>query len=104
MEEFSAFSVKFTSPGSHCSHNIFYKAHSLKKTSERTPNGRTLFTLGWPPFVRKHCIEKIFARVGHVTDVILQLRGGSVEANNCITRGFKVSNVVLCTYCIQYIV
>lgn len=91
MEGFSALSVVFTSLGGHCStHTIYCKAHSLKKTSERTPNGRTLFTLGWPPYVHKHCLEELFSRAGHVTDVVVQLRGGPVADDDCTTHSFKV--------------
>lgn len=91
MEGFSALSVLFTSPGGHCStHTVYCKAHSLKKTSERTPNGRTLFTLGWPPYVNKQCLEELFSRAGHVTDVVLQLKGGPVEDEDFVVHGFKV--------------
>ncbi len=99
MDGFARLLVTFSSPGGHSStHTIYCKAHSLKKTSEHTPNGRTLFTLGWPPYVTKRCLEEVFSRAGHVSHVILQLRGALMEDTEC-GDGFKV--VTYCSYVLR---
>ena len=96
--------VSFSSPGDHTStHTIYCKRHSVSRVSEITPNNRTLFTLGWPPYCDEECIRDFFSRVGHVTDVYLQTNPGTVEDkdNNSMKShqylGFKISYIVFST-------
>ena len=77
MEELS---VRFCSPsGNSSTHIIYCKKHSLRQQSSNTPNGRTLFTVGWPPYCGNEEIREIFSRVGVVEKVYLQHNPGIVE-------------------------
>jgi len=91
MEDFTALPVCFqSSSGSTSTHTIYCKEHSVKKSSELTPNGRTLFTVGWPPYAIKSCVMEVFSHAGHVQEVILQSKGGTQAEDEPVTKGFKV--------------
>lgn len=49
---------------------------------------------GWPPYVDCESLKELFSRAGHVTDVILQLKGGPVEDVE-ESEGFKVLICIL---------
>lgn len=72
-------SVHFTSPeGNASSHVIYCKKHSLRQPSSVTPNDKTLFTAGWPPYVGKDEIRELFSRVGELEEVYVQEQAGPV--------------------------
>lgn len=77
-------------------HSIYCKKHSVRQDSQETPNNRTLFTLGWPPYCKAVAIEELFSRAGHVTSVFLQSSPGPVDPSRTVTggRGFMVGYVV----------
>ena len=71
--------VHFTSPeGNVSSHVIYCKKHSLRQQSTVTPNDKTLFTAGWPPYVSKEEIRELFSRVGELEEVYVQEQAGPV--------------------------
>ena len=73
--------MKFTSPsGSTSTHVIYCKKHSLRQQSSKTPNDRTLFTVGWPPYCSQEEIKETFSRtVGEVERVFLREKPGNVD-------------------------
>ena len=80
MEGFECLRVAFCSPsGTSSTHTIYCKTHRVRVNSDLTPNDRTLFTLGWPPYCTKATIKELFSRAGHVTKVFLQASPGAVE-------------------------
>lgn len=80
--------VQFSSPaGITSQHTIYCKRHSLRQQSNKTPNNRTLFTTGWPPYCGKDQVKELFSRVGHVEEVYLQERTGPVEEGSTILTG-----------------
>ena len=90
MDGFSELLVRLsTTSDSSSTHTIYCKRHSVKSTSELTPNEQTLFTLGWPPYVDPEVLKDLFSRAGHVKEVFLQSKAGPVV--NCTEDGgFKV--------------
>lgn len=91
MDGFSELLVRFTTTsGSSSTHTIYCKRHSVKSTSELTPNDQTLFTLGWPPYVDSEVIKDLYSRAGHVKEVFLQSKAGPV-GNRVEDSGFQVS-------------
>ena len=84
MEGFECLPVAFQSSrgGLKSGHVIFCKKHSVRQNSLATPNGRTLFTLGWPPYCKGQAIEELFSRAGHVTAVYLQSSPGPVDPSS----------------------
>ena len=71
--------VNFTSPeGSVSQHVIYCKKHSLRQQSPVTPNDKTLFTAGWPPYVSRDEIRELFSRIGEVEAVYVQEQPGPV--------------------------
>lgn len=95
MEGFQCLPVAFA--GSTCSsqHTIYCKKHAVRQNAEHTPNNRTLFTLGWPPYSKAKAIEELFSRAGQVTAVYLQPSPGSVNPSRSRdTGGFRVGYVV----------
>ena len=82
MDEFERLRVAFCSPsGASSTHTIYCKTHRVRMNSDLTPNDRTLFTLGWPPYCSKSTIKELFSRAGHVTEVFLQASPGAVDNN-----------------------
>ena len=80
MDEFECFRVAFCSPtGASSTHTIYCKTHRVRVNSDLTPNDRTLFTLGWPPYCGISAIKELFSRAGHVTKVFLQANPGAVQ-------------------------
>ena len=96
MDGFELLPVAFSSPSGRVSkHSIYCKKHMLREDSQLTPNARTLFSLGWPPYVTPSLIEDLFSRAGHVTAVYLQASPGSVDPDNdSQLSGFAVGYVV----------
>lgn len=99
MEGFQCLPLVFSSTSGKSSkskHAIYCKKHVVRQNAQATPNKRTLFTLGWPPYSKGEAIEELFSRAGHVTAVYLQPSPGPVDlsrdAENC--GGFKVGYVV----------
>ncbi len=87
----------FSSAGGQSStHTIYCKQHAVRQNSEVTPNLKTLFTLGWPPYCSPETVEALFSRVGTVKKVFLQENPGSVETKIQETRvaSFSVGYVV----------
>jgi len=79
-------------------HSVFCKKHHVRQSSETTPNGRTLFTLGWPPYTTSETVEELFSRAGHVSSVYLQEVPGPVDlSRNVDPKVFKVGYVVFAT-------
>ena len=113
MDEFECLRVAFCSPtGASSTHTIYCKAHRVRVNSDLTPNDRTLFTLGWPPYCNKTTIKELFSRAGHVTEVFLQAGPGAVQVENSRTlaslsqgqpQGFQViklnNDYGVCIYC-----
>ena len=82
MNGFARLPVCFTSSrGVQSTHTIFCKRHAVRQTSEKTPNGLTLFTLGWPPYVNSEMVQDIFSRVGQVRVVYMCDRPGHLEGD-----------------------
>ncbi len=98
MDEFDRLRVAFCSPtGASSTHTIYCKTHRVRVNSNHTPNDRTLFTLGWPPYCSKVAIKELFSRAGHVSEVFLQASPGAVENSKINAslsqgqpRGFQV--------------
>ena len=101
MDGFQELLVMFKSPGRiHTSrHTIFCKKHTVRINSNLTPNNKTLFTLGWPPYCSKEAIEDLFSRAGHVNSVYLCMNPGQVEKSEDMREycGFHVAYVVFST-------
>ena len=101
MDGFGTLQVEFTSPsGSSSTHSIYCKLHRVRQSSDLTPNDRTLFTLGWPPYCDKNTIDELFSRVGRVEETYLQSSPGPVNAktdNDTSKRpvGFQVLDLLL---------
>ena len=97
-----AFSSAETPGGADPVHRIFCKKHTVRQSSQATPNERTLFTLGWPPYTTRQGLEELFSRAGHVTAVYLQSSPGPVDTQQQTdtekqlspTSGFRVGYVV----------
>lgn len=80
--DFAPLRVSFCShSGVNSTHTVHYKTHRVRVNSELTPNDRTLFSLGWPPYCSKSAIKELFSRAGHVAEVYLQTSPGAVEDN-----------------------
>ena len=97
MEGFRRLRVAFASKTGESVHCIYCKVHAVRKDAPVTPNDRTLFTLGWPPYSNSEAIEELFSRAGHVTAVYLQASPGPVDpTKKCedVCQGFKVGYVV----------
>lgn len=97
MNEFQQLSVAFSisERGIHSKHRIFCKKHSVRQNSQVTPNDKTLFTLGWPPYATEEAIKEMFSRAGHVTAVYFRASPGPVTSSNINgVSGFKVGYVV----------
>lgn len=72
MNDFERLPVCFkSSGGAQSTHTIFCKRHAVRQTSAKTPNGLTLFTLGWPPYSNSEMVQDIFSRVGQVSAVYM---------------------------------
>ena len=72
--------VKFVSPqGKTSKHVIYCKKHALRKNSSKTPNGRTLFSVGWPPYCKEDDIKELFSRTSEIESVFLRSSPGNVE-------------------------
>ncbi len=72
--------VKFISPkGVSSKHIIYCKRHALRKNSTKTPNDRTLFSIGWPPYCTEDIIHELFSRTSEVETVFLRNSLGNVE-------------------------
>ena len=84
MDGFSTLRVQFTSPlgAINSTHSIYCKVHRVRHSSNLTPNDRTLFTVGWPPYCTKRVVEELFSRAGHVIDCFLQPNAGVVVEEN----------------------
>ena len=81
MDEYQRLSIAFSSNAGYSSTHIIYcKKHAVRQNSDLTPNLRTLFSLGWPPYCRPEDVESLFSRVGNVEKVFLQENPGSVDA------------------------
>ena len=101
MDDFHCLEVAFSSPaGASSTHTIYCKAHRVRMNSDLTPNDRTLFTLGWPPYCSEVVIKELFSRAGHVSEVFLQASPGAVENSRAVTsllqghlRGFQVMHI-----------
>ncbi len=90
MEEFSCLRVRFTSTsGLAAVHSVYCKRHRVRKQSERFPNGRTLFSVGWPPYVSALEVKELFLPVGQVSDVYLQPQDGT-EREKSFQKGYVV--------------
>lgn len=99
MEGFQCLLLVFSSnsgKSSKSKHTIYCKKHVVRQSAQATPNRRTLFTLGWPPYSKDEAIEELFSRAGHVTAVYLQASPGPVDlSRDAEDRGsFKVGYVV----------
>lgn len=93
MEEFRELRVCFSTPGGSSSvHTIYSKRHAVRQSNARTPNGLTLFTLGWPPYCTNTCVEELFSRAGEVKRVYLQPSPGPAREEK--GRGFQVGYIV----------
>ena len=81
MEEFHKLKVSFSSSneGHSSKHTIYCKKHAVRQSSKITPNLKTLFSLGWPPYCNPQDVESLFSRVGHVINVYLQTTPGPVD-------------------------
>ena len=90
MEELS---IKFvSSKGLSSKHVIYCKKHALRKNSTKTPNDRTLFSIGWPPYCAEGDIKDLFSRTSEVEDVFLRNTPGNVEeteADKVIVSSFR---------------
>ena len=102
MDGFSSLRVQFTSTTGEASstHYIYCKLHRVRENSEITPNDKTLFTLGWPPYCTKLAITELFSRAGQVVDTYLQaspggvdVRGPSHTSSELHPSGFQVSEL-----------
>lgn len=97
MDDYHRLSVIFSSAsGRSSTHIIYCKQHSVRQNSEVTPNLKTLFTLGWPPYCYPETVEGLFSRAGTVKKVFLQENPGSVETKLQAKQvaGFSVGYVV----------
>ena len=75
MEDFTPMRVSFRSAGGASSARVLYcKRHSVRLESPLTPNGRTLFTVGWPAYCSDEDAAQLFSRAGQVTGVFLQVK------------------------------
>ena len=93
MEDFRELRVCFSTPGGSSSvHTVYCKRHAVRQNDALTPNGLTLFTLGWPPYCTSTCVEELFSRVGEVKSVYLQPSPGPAREEE--GRGFRVGYVV----------
>lgn len=65
-------------------HAIYCKKHALRKNSSKTPNDRTLFTIGWPPYCTENDIEQFFYTQMELTveNVYLRKSPGNIEEMN----------------------
>ena len=102
MDGFRSLRACFTSAGGNSStHTIYCKLHSVRQSSDTTPNDKTLFTLGWPSYCTTEAIQELFSRAGHVTAVYLQSLPGSVKEDNVsVVHGFQVSVAIPFRNCI----
>lgn len=83
------------SSGSSSQHTIYCKRHNVRQPSNLTPNNRTLFTTGWPPYCSINEIKELFSRaVGQIEDVFLQESTGSVDENKPLSGGYMVGYIV----------
>lgn len=96
MEGFSCLGARFSTAGdSSTVHTIYCRPHHVRQNSAVTPNGRTLFTLGWPPYASADDVREMFATVGHVSHVYLQCQPGPVEKEEAKdVKGFQTGYVV----------
>jgi len=97
MDGYSLLRVSFSSNAGHSSaHTIYCKKHSVRQDSDVTPNLKTLFSLGWPPYCCPGDVESLFSRVGNVEKVFLSENPGSVDT--------KVVGTKAKTFCVGYVV
>ena len=79
-------------------HTIFLKQHSVRKDSSFVPSGKTLISLGWPPYCSKESIAELFSRAGQVVSVYIRDQPGSVEeieVSSCVPSGrFHVAYII----------
>ncbi len=96
---FSSSSSSLPSSSLRSTHTIYCKKHEVRKDSTLTPNNKTIFSLGWPPYCNKEDIANLFSRVGHVVNVYLLSSPGTVDEYTCRSdsQGFKVSYIVFST-------
>ena len=98
MDGFSSLRVEFVSPGgAKSTHTIYCKLHHVRQNSELTPNDRTLFSIGWPPYCSEEAAGELFSRTGHVEKTFLQLNPGTVDVEMAADsarnpRGFQVKH------------
>lgn len=96
MEQYRTLRVEFGCPGgAAATHSIYCKIHHVRQNSDITPNGRTLFTIGWPPYANKESIKELYSRVGQVENAYLQSNPGAVDVctkadQSAHKRGFQV--------------
>lgn len=50
-----------------------------RKIEAGTPEHRTLFSLGWPPYCSSSEVEAVFSRVGYVTSTYMQNSAGPIN-------------------------
>lgn len=87
--------VRFVSGEESSVHTIYCKQHSVRHSSSLVPNGRTLFSLGWPPYCSREAIAELFSRAGQVIGVFLLDQPGLVEEESVTTSGrFHVAYIV----------
>lgn len=78
-------------------HTIFLKQHSVRKDSSLVPSGKTLISLGWPPYCSKESIAELFSRAGQVVSVYIRDQPGSVEeieASSVPSGRFHVAYII----------
>lgn len=71
--------VRFFSGAISSTHTIFLKQHSVRKSSSLVPSGKSILSLGWPPYCPKESIAELFSRVGQVLSVNIRDQPGSIE-------------------------
>lgn len=97
MDDYTRLIVTFsTSAGHLSSHTIYCKKHTVRQNSDVTPNLRTMFSLGWPPYCSSEDVESVFSRAGGVENVFLSESAGSVDSSSSIRR--------IQTFCVGYVV
>ena len=94
---FRSVRVGFRCGESESVHSIYSKQHVVREDSSLTPTARTLLTLGWPPYVQKHHLSRVYSVFGAVQEVFMKRSPGpirDVKEMDVKKMGFKCAYVV----------
>ena len=95
---FAPVRVGFRCGESESKHSIYSKQHVVREDSPLTPTSKTLLTLGWPPYVQKHHLSKLYSAFGVVQEVFMKRSPGPIrdfkelDVNN--KTGFKCAYII----------